>query len=82
MVIGSRVQTSQRFRSVVTPVVTHLQIPRPTEAIPKRESPQNTLKRRVWAQVLEVKLPRKDSNLEWLDQNQLCCQLHHGVVVV
>ena len=24
-------------------------------------------------------LPRQDLNLEWLDQNQLCYQLHHGV---
>lgn len=24
-------------------------------------------------------LPRQDSNLKCLDQNQMCCQLHHGV---
>ncbi len=24
-------------------------------------------------------LPHQDSNLKCLDQNQMCCQLHHGV---
>ena len=60
---------------------TRVRMPTPTEAQTKTESPQNRVNGRWWALALEVKLPRKDSNLEWLDQNQLCCQLHHGVVM-
>ena len=26
--------------------------------------------------------PRQDSNLEILNQNQVCCQLHHGAVAL
>ena len=36
-------------------------------------------RRRLSAPSRREWLPRQDSNLERLDQNQLCCQLHHGV---
>ena len=31
---------------------------------------------------LEEWQPRQDSNLEILNQNQVCCQLHHGAVAL